>query len=122
MIELLKKSSAAMKKVQELSNDNDEAVTTIVTAYELLRGASLSFNRQENLAQMREVISNIQVLDLTTKACEEAANIYADLKKNGTLIGEFDILIAAIAKTNKEAILTMDKHFESLRGLQLIKW
>jgi predicted nucleic acid-binding protein len=122
MIALLKGSPDAIEKLNELSNNGSPVVTTIITAYELLKGASLSSKRQQNLADINEAISNIQVLDLTTEACEEASNIYSDLRKSGTLISEFDILIAAIAKTNNEAILTHDKHFKSINGLELLKW
>jgi predicted nucleic acid-binding protein len=54
------------------------------------------------------------MLDLTTEATIEAAQIYATLKQSGKLIGEFDLLIAAIAKVNDEEILTRDHHFEAI--------
>ena len=37
-------------------------------------------------------------------------------------MGEFDVLIAAIAKTNGEGILTRDKHFKLIKGLQIANW
>ena len=122
MVALLKGSSDAVEKIRELVDKNDRVATTIITAYELLKGAYLSSQRQENLMDVRQAISNIQVLDLSPDACEEASNIYCELHKSGKLISEFDILIAAIAKTNGEAILTRDKHFRSIKGLELIKW
>jgi tRNA(fMet)-specific endonuclease VapC len=122
MIALLNGSADAVEKVRELLKDSSPVVTTIITAYELLKGASLSSKRQENLIDVKEAISNIQVLDLTTNACVEASNIFCNLRGAGRLISEFDILIAAIAKTNNEAILTHDKHFREISGLKLIKW
>ncbi len=122
MVALLKGSADEVEKVRELVNKNDPVAITIITAYELLKGANLSSKRQENLIDVRKAISNIQVLDLSPEACEEASNIYCELQKSGNLISEFDILIAAIAKTNGEAVLTRDKHFRSIRGLELTKW
>jgi predicted nucleic acid-binding protein len=122
MIALLKGSPDAVEKVSELVNQGEQVAITIISAYELLKGAYLSSKRQENLPYVKAAISNIQVLDLSTEACEEASNIYCELKKSGNLISEFDILIAAIAKTNDEAILTRDKHFKSIKGLELITW
>jgi tRNA(fMet)-specific endonuclease VapC len=121
MIALLNGSPDAVEKVRELLEDSSPVVTTVITAYELLKGASLSSKRQENLIDVKEAISNIQVLDLTINACEEASNIFSNLRKAGRLISEFDILIAAIAKTNNEAILTQDKHFSAISGLKLIR-
>ena len=122
MVALLKGSSDAVEKIRELVDKNDRVATTIITAYELLKGANLSSKRQENLMDVREAISNIQVLDLSPDACEEAANIFCELQTSGKLISEFDILIAAIAKTNGEAVLTRDNHFSSVKGLELTKW
>ena len=122
MIALLKGSPNVVEKINELLDQNDRITITIITAYELLKGAYLSSRQQENLIDVTEAISNLQVLDLSPGACEEAADIYCELKESGKLIGEFDILIAAIAKTNGEAILTHDQHFKSIRGLDLIKW
>ena len=122
MVALLKGSSEAVEKIGELVDKTNRVSITIITVYELLKGANLSSKRQENLADVREAISNIQVIDLSPEACEEAANIYCELQKSGKLISEFDILIAAIAKTNGEAILTRDKHFRSIMGLDLVKW
>ena len=122
MVALLKGTPDTVEKINELINKNDRIAITIITAYELLKGAYLSSRRQENLLDVTETISNIQVLDLSPQSCAEAAEIYCELKKTGRLISEFDILIAAIAKTNGEAILTRDQHFKSITGLNLIKW
>jgi len=122
MVAFLKGTPDTVEKINELINKNDRIAITIITAYELLKGAYLSSRRQENLLDVTETISNIQVLDLSPQSCAEAAEIYFELKKTGRLISEFDILIAAIAKTNGEAILTRDQHFKSITGLNLIKW
>jgi predicted nucleic acid-binding protein len=46
--------------------------------------------------------------------CEEAAKFYIELKNKGTMVGEFDILIAAITRANNEEFVTRDEHFELL--------
>jgi predicted nucleic acid-binding protein len=86
-----------------------------------LKGARLSSKPEDNLKHVKEAISNMQVLDLSPEACEEASNIFCELKKSGKMISEFDILIAAIAKTKGESILTRDKHFKSIKGIELIQ-
>jgi len=56
------------------------------------------------------------------QACEEAPKIYRDLRKAGSLIGEFDALIAAIARTYDEIIMTRDEHFTFIRGIKVTEW
>ncbi len=120
MVELIKNSPNVLRKIHELEEKDNRIATTIITIYELLKGAYLSAKRQANLQLIREAISNFQVLDLSPEACEEASNIFCELKESGKMISEFDILIAAIAKTNGESILTQDQHFRSIKGLDLI--
>jgi len=119
MIPFLNGSPEAVNKVHETSI-NDQVIITIITAYELLKGARLSSKPEDNLKDVKEAISTMQVLDLSPEACEEASSMFCELKKSGKMISEFDILIAAIAKTNSESILTRDKHFKSIKGINLI--
>ena len=122
MVAFLNGTQDAVRKIEELTNQGDTIAVTTINVYELLKGAQLSSRQKENLLYVTEAISSVQILDLSNDACLEAARIYCTLKEEGKLIGEFDILIAAIAKTNGEAILTRDQHFESIPGLILAKW
>jgi predicted nucleic acid-binding protein len=122
MVAFLNGTQDAVRKIEELTNQGDTIAVTTITVYELLKGAQLSSRQKENLLYVTEAISSVQILDLSNDACLEAARIYCTLKEEGKLIGEFDILIAAIAKTNGEAILTRDQHFKSVPGLILAKW
>ena len=108
--------------MQGIQEKGDKAATTIISAFELLKGAYLSSRPNDNLAEVQELLSNIHILDLTQKACEEASVIYRDLRKTGSLIGEFDVLIAAIVRTYDETIMTRDEHFTFIRGTKVTEW
>ncbi len=97
-------------------------VTTIISAYELLRGAYISSEPDRNLAEVHELLSNIEILDLTLQACEEASKIYRDLRAKGCLIGENDVLISGIAKAHTDAVMTRDAHFRLIRTITTVEW
>jgi tRNA(fMet)-specific endonuclease VapC len=78
--------------------------------------------RQENLSAVTKALANLVIIDLSLEACAEASEIYLELKEEGCLIGEFDILIAAIARSNHETLLTRDKHFKGVKGLEIANW
>jgi len=122
LVALLKGEADAEEAVRRVDENGDAAVTTVITAYELLRGAYISCNLERNLAEVHELLSNIEILDLTILACEEASKIHRDLRKSGSLIGEFDVLIAAIARTHAETIMTRDNHFAQIQGINVAKW
>jgi tRNA(fMet)-specific endonuclease VapC len=122
LVALLKGAPEANQALLRLEETSDEPATTIISAYELLRGAYISSNQEKNLTEVRELLSNMQVLDLTLQACEEAAKIYQYLRKKGHLIGEHDLLIAGIAKAFDGTLLTRDGHFKQIQGLKTMKW
>jgi tRNA(fMet)-specific endonuclease VapC len=122
LIALLKEEPDAIEKIRKLEEKSERIATTIITVYELLKGACISSRPQENLKKVKDSISSLQVLDLSFKACEEASEIYRDIRKTGSVIGEFDILIAAIARTYGETIITRDEYFRLIRGTKFIEW
>jgi len=105
-----------------LEENGDLAQTTMLNLYELLRGAEISSHPEKNRAQVQELLSNVEIIDLTIQACEEGSKIYRDLRESGRLIGEFDTLIAAIAKATGTAVLTRDNHFTYIQEITVIKW
>ncbi len=122
LVALLKGASEAVSKIKSIEEQGDRISTTAITAYELFKGARISHKAQENLLQVGESLSALQILGLSYNAFEEASKIYLELRKAGTLIGEFDILIAGIAKTSNEVLVTRDEHFRLIKGIKLSKW
>jgi len=122
LIALLKGQKDANKALQGLEKKSEHLSTTVITAYELLKGAQLSSKPEENTAEVQKLLTNLDILDLTLQACEEASTIYCDLKKAGCLTGEFDVLIAAIARICDETIMTRDNHFKSFKNTKIAEW
>lgn len=122
LVALLKGKPDADEAMRLMEENGDRVATTVITAYELLRGAYISSQLDRNLNEVHELLSNLEILDLTLQACEEASKIHRQLRKSGCLIGEFDVLIAAIARTHSEIIITRDDHFAMVQGINVAKW
>ncbi len=122
MIPLLNGSPGTVEKIRDVSKQSGPLTTTIITVYEVLKGACLSTKRESNLRRVKEALHNMLVLDLSPDACEEASIMFSKLRDEGKTVSEFDILIAAIAKVNDEALLTRDKHFRMIDEIKLIEW
>jgi tRNA(fMet)-specific endonuclease VapC len=122
LVALLKGMSDANETFRRLEETENELSTTSISAYELIRGAYVSSTPEKNIAEVQDLLSNMQVLDLTLEACEEAAKIYRQLRKSGRLIGENDMLIAGIVKASSGTLLTRDAHFKIVEGLDTMKW
>ena len=122
LVALLKGAPDAVEKIKSIQEDGQPISTTIITAYELTKGAYLSSRADENLSKVNESISSMNILDLSFGATDEAARIYKELRDKGKMIGEFDVLIAAIVKFNEETLVTRDGHFKAVHGIKLMNW
>ena len=89
----------------------ERIATTIITKYELLRGAS-----KRNLSFVLELLSRFVVLDLGEAAVDEAVKAYKNLSEKGKTISELDFLIVGIAVANNETLVTGDKDFLKLKS------
>lgn len=122
LVDLLKGEKKAIDLISNLQNEGKPLKTTIINAYELIKGATISVKSEENLAKVKDLLSAIPILNLNLESCEEASKIYKRLKLRGQTIGEFDILIAAITIHNEDAIISRDAHFSLIENLSLQKW
>jgi len=66
---------------------------------------------------------HLQVIDWSREAAEHHADIRADLKKKGQLIGSNDLLIAAHARSLAATVVTNNvKDFGRVKGLRIENW
>ena len=120
-IYFLNQHTKVVDKIASFSSD-DLAISCFNLA-ELLFGAYNSDYIEKNLERIRYIENTIEVLPLDRKAIENFAMIKAKLKKQGNLIDDFDVLIAAIALSNELILVTNhEKHFERISGLATENW
>jgi len=75
------------------------------------------------VAKVREILRRIQLLTFTPEACERYGKLARDLKTAGHMIGELDTLIAGLALSYNEPIMTSNvKHFRQIPGLLVQTW
>jgi tRNA(fMet)-specific endonuclease VapC len=97
---------------------------SVIVCHELMYRASGSLRRVETeLAITRLVTAMREVLPLTSDDAAEAADLRASLKRSGTPIGPFDLLIAAQAKRRNALLVTANRReFERIDGLRVDDW
>lgn len=95
---------------------------SIITSFEILRGLEVK-NASRQLIKFEHIRQLSRELNLTGDIVTKAANIYAELYRNGMLIGDADILIAATALQNSLPIVTNNEsHFGRVSGLRILNW
>jgi len=88
---------------------------SIIALIEILR--ELKDKKRRKAKKLLEESFNIENLD--NRIIETYCSLYRKLKRDGVLIPDSDLLIAATAISKRMALKTRDKHFERLKELGL---
>jgi predicted nucleic acid-binding protein len=71
---------------------------------------------------LEESLPNYRILDIDEETAVHYASVRAEMKKAGTPIPMNDLWIAALCRQYALPLLSRDKHFDSVNGLQRIAW
>ena len=117
---------AAQKRFLALAIDADgvsEAAISVITYGEILCGMDDTRQSQIGMATLRGVLSAVPVLPLTQAAGEMWAEIRTRLKREGRMIGNHDLWIAAHALTADLTVVTNnEREFRRVPRLKIENW
>ncbi|MGA8222448.1 MAG: type II toxin-antitoxin system VapC family toxin [Candidatus Acidiferrales bacterium] len=100
-----------------------QLVMSSITYGELYYGASKSNQRTRALAQLEELVQDIPVEHLDSKAAQAYGEIRAALEKQGRLIGNNDLWIGAHARALDVTLATNnEREFKRIAGLSVENW
>lgn len=95
---------------------------TLVLA-ELYKGVYYSQRIDQNLTALNKLLSVLAVVPFDQAAAEDFGKIQGELKSIGKPTGEMDALIAAIARSRGDIVVTHNiRHFENIPRLRLEDW
>ena len=98
-------------------------VMSAVTYAELLYAVQVSTKKKANQAAVDELARHLAILDWPADAARHHAEIRADLKKRGAMIGSNDLLIAAHARSLGAIVVTKNtQEFARVRGIKVENW
>jgi tRNA(fMet)-specific endonuclease VapC len=119
---IMKRSNPVVLKRLETVPVSDVCMS-VITKAELLYGVEVSPRRAQDAAALAAFLPYVEALDSSDDAALHYAEIRADLKKRGALIGANDLLIAAHARALELTLVTNNTaEFERVRGLAIENW
>lgn len=84
----------------------DDVCMSVVPKAELLYGVEVSSRRAQDAAALAAFLPYVETVDLDEGAALHYAEIRADLKRRGIMIGANDLCIAALARTIEFTLVT----------------
>ena len=119
---IMKRSSEPLlRKLQSVPVT--DVCMSVITKSELLYGVEVSPRRTSDAAALAAFLPYVEVLDFPDAAARHYAEIRADLKKRGALIGANDLFIAAHARSLGVTLVTNNSaEFKRVKALALENW
>ncbi len=120
--ELLKQHPLVLQRARAYLAEHEWLAFSIITRYELLRGLKAKQARTQEAA-FRLLCQASFILPLTDQVVERAATLYGDLHRQGTLLPDADLLIAATALEAQRTLVTNNlAHFQRIPHLFIDNW
>ena len=115
VIEIFRNDAETIERVRQLKT----IYIPVIVLGELYYGANKSNQTPKRTVEIEQLKRRVSLLDVTEKTAENYGEIKDKLRQKGKPIPENDIWIAAIAKESGLPILTRDKHFQAVEGIQI---
>jgi len=109
--------------VHQLARLFDEGVAiSVISVAELIRGAYLSQKPQKNITDLENfiLVNKISVLDVTKEIAEIYGEKQGELERKGKKVPGFDMLIAATCLQHGLKVVSSDRHFARVQGLEVL--
>ena len=119
---ILRSNPTVLTKARQYLAEHGQFDISIITQYEILRGLKAK-DATAQLARFEQFCGGNRIIPISHEVVTRASEIYALLRKQGEIIGDADILIAASALTQDLGVATNNEsHFSRIPGLHVENW
>lgn len=119
IIDHLNGVEAITKKLEKLAASG--LCTSLISVAELYEGVYGSKNYEASLNALETFLEGITVLSIDLDSCKIFGRERNKLRKQGNIMGDFDLLIASICLRYNLTLLTNNrKHFERIDSLKFV--
>jgi predicted nucleic acid-binding protein len=106
-----------------LSVGMDNVALSFINVSELYYGAYKSQRVEANLAMVRRLTEQLNVVESDETVSEMFGELKATLESAGTIIDDADLYIAACSVVHGLTLVTNNtKHFKRIKGIKLQNW
>jgi tRNA(fMet)-specific endonuclease VapC len=105
------------------SRPDDLFEIAAITVAELWHGVERAIepHKSRRREYLEAIVATLPVIPYTEQTAYEHARLWADLASAGTMVGAYDLILAATALERGSDLVTLNRrHFSSIRGLRVI--
>ena len=94
----------------------------VIVLGEYRYGISQSRNRKHYERWLAEYLPTFRILDVDERTTLSYSAVRTELKRAGTPIPSNDVWIAALCRQHSLPLLSRDRHFDAVAGIQRLAW
>jgi tRNA(fMet)-specific endonuclease VapC len=120
VIHYLREESSIVQTLKSIMAKGECLSISLITYGELWEGIQYSRNPERHEKELRDFLnSGVSIVGLNLEILKIFGEERGRLRKNGTMIGDLDLLIASTCKANNAILLTNnEKHYKLIDGLK----
>lgn len=119
---LMARDPAIVDRLRLSEARGDLFAVSITIVGELYYAVYASRRQAVNRQNLIRLLDALRIYPFDRSSAEEFGRIQAEQKAKGRPIPPMDAQIAAVARQHALTILTADKHFEMIDGIQIENW
>lgn len=109
--------------IAEFNNKFSQCCVATIAIAELYKGVYCSGKIERNLNTLNEFLGTVKIVPFDSAAAEEFGKIQGELRRIGRPTGDLDALIAAVARSRGDTVVTHNiRDFSNISGLELEDW
>ena len=118
----LRKVSPVRERIQLGRSAGERFISCHPVLCELEVGIQRTSKPDENRRRLTQLLGHVRLWSLDNETTRIYGAIYLELRRKGRVLSQVDIMLAALARQHKLALLTTDRDFEALSDLRVENW
>lgn len=118
----LRKVSPVRERIQQSHRAGGRFVSCSFVLCELEAGIQQTPKPEESRRRLTQLLRHVRLWPVDADASRLYGAVYNELRRQGRVLSQVDMVLAALARQPKLTVLTTDRDFEALTDLRFENW
>ncbi len=118
----LRRVSPVRERIHQGRRAGHRFISCYPVLCELEVGIQQTPNPDDNHRRLAQLLRHVRLWLLDTETTRLYGAVYLELRPQGRVLSQVDIMLAALARQHKLIVLTTDRDFEALADLAVENW
>ena len=118
----LRKVSPVRERIHQARRAGHRFISCYPVLCELEAGIQQTPKPEENRRRLGQLLRHVRLWPLDSETARLYGKIYIELRDQGRVLSQIDMVLAALAREHKLTVLTTDRDFEALSDLRVENW